>query len=203
MPTAKPPRGLVRLFKTQNDWAAWLEANHHGREGVWLRIGKIGSGLQSVSYAEAVEIALCYGWIDGQKAPENEKTWLQRFIPRSEKSIWSKINRGKAEALIKSRRMKPPGMAAVERAKANGCWDAAYDAPSRATVPRDFEAALDQNPKARKFFAELDSANRYAILFRLQTAKKPETRIRKIQQFVDMLKQGKAIHPVRARRSGK
>jgi uncharacterized protein YdeI (YjbR/CyaY-like superfamily) len=142
-------------------------------------------------------------WLDRwPKAPENDKTWLQRFIPRSEKSIWSKINRDKAEALIKSGRMKPSGVAAVARAKANGCWDAAYDAPSRATVPPDLEAALDQNPKAKKFFAELDRANRYAILFRVQTAKKPETRTRKIQEFVNMLKQGKAIHPIRARRSG-
>lgn len=203
MPGAKLSPGPVRLFKSQNDWDAWLEKNHERREGLWVRIAKKGSGLPSVTYAEALETALCYGWIDGQKAPENENTWLQRFVPRCEKSIWSKINREKAEALIRCGRMKEAGLAALERAKANGCWDAAYDAPSRATVPNDLQAALDENPKAKSFFAELDGANRYAILFRIQRAKKAETRARKIQEFIDMLRRHESIHPRRAKRSSK
>jgi len=203
MPSAKPSPGLVRLFQTQNDWAEWLEKNHQQPEGLWLRIAKKDSRIKSVSYAEALEIALCFGWIDGQKKPENDKTWLQRFVPRSEKSIWSKINREKAEALIKSGRMRPAGLKAVECAKANGRWEAAYDSFSRASVPQDLQTALDQHPKAKAFFAELDSANRYAILFRIQTAKKSETRARKIQEFINMLKRHETIHPRRSRRSAK
>lgn len=148
-----------------------------------------------MSYSEALESALCYGWIDGQKRPENEKTWLQRFVPRSEKSIWSKINREKAEVFIKNGRMTPVGREAIERAKANGRWTAAYDSPSRATVPVDLQAALDANAPAKSFFEALDRANRYAILFRIQTVKKAETRVRKIQQFVEMLANHEKIHP--------
>ncbi|HZR65935.1 MAG TPA: YdeI/OmpD-associated family protein [Terriglobales bacterium] len=186
-----------RLFKDQNDWAQWMEKNHDSHSGLWLRIGKKDSGVKSVTYAEALEIALCYGWIDGQKGPEDEKTWLQRFVPRSAKSIWSKINRERALTLMKNKRMKPSGLRAIEQAKANGRWEAAYDSPSRATVPKDFDIALSSNPKAKAFFATLDSANRYAILFRVQNAKKPETRVRKILEFVAMLERGGRIHPPR------
>jgi len=203
VPSAKPSLGLVRLFHTQNDWAEWLEKNPQQPEGLWLRIAKKASGMKSVSYAEALEIALCFGWIDGQKKPENDKTWLQRFVPRSDKSIWSKINREKAEALIKSGRMRPAGLEAVHCAKANGRWDAAYDSSSRARIPEDLQTALDQHPKAKAFFAALDSANRYAILFRIQTAKKPETRARKIQEFIAMLKRRETIHPRRSSRPPK
>ena len=137
---------------------------------MWLRIGKKGSAVQSVSYPEALEAALCYGWIDGQKRPENDETWLQRFLPRSSRSIWSKINRDKAMSLVETGRMKPAGFEAIEQAKASGCWQRAYDPPSRATVPEDFEAALKSSPKAGAFFAAIDGANRYAILFVNQNA---------------------------------
>lgn len=193
----------VRLFRTQKDWAAWLEKNHRQNPGLWLRIAKKESGLRSVSYAEALEVALCYGWIDAQKRPENEKTWLQRFVPRSGKSIWSKINCEKAQALIKSGRMTPAGMEAIEQAKANGRWESAYDSQSRATVPDDLKAALSSSPKAKSFFAELDSANRYAILFRIQNAKKAETRARKIREFVEMLEREERIHEPRRKSSSK
>jgi uncharacterized protein YdeI (YjbR/CyaY-like superfamily) len=162
---------------------------------VWLRIAKKGSGLQSLSYTEALDSALCYGWIDGQKRPQDERAWLQKFVPRSPRSVWSKINREKAEALIQSGRMTPAGLEAIEQAKANGCWKAAYDSPSRATVPPDFAAALNASPAAKATFQELDSANRYAMLFRIQTAKKTETRARKITEFIEMLRRGRSIHP--------
>jgi uncharacterized protein YdeI (YjbR/CyaY-like superfamily) len=185
----------IRLFKSKQDWAAWLEKNHRKSTGLWLRLAKKDSGLRSVSYKEALEVALCYGWIDGQKRPENEQTWLQRFLPRSRKSIWSKINREKALALMTSRQMKPAGLEAIENAKKNGRWDAAYDSPSSATVPSDFQAALDANPRAKAFFETLDRANRYAVLWRVQTVKKAETRARKIHQFIGMLERKEKIHP--------
>src|SRR6266702_2485215 len=177
----------VRLFKSKKDWAGWLEKNHGKSTGLWLRLAKKDSGLRYVSYKEALKVALCCGWIDGQKRPENEKTWLQRFVPRSNKSIWSKINREKALALMAGGEMKAAGLEAVENAKKNGRWDAAYDSPSGATVPGDFKAALDANPRAAAFFKTLDRANRYAVLWRIQTVKKAETRARKIEQFVGML----------------
>jgi uncharacterized protein YdeI (YjbR/CyaY-like superfamily) len=193
----------IRLFRDQSGWAAWLEKNHREHSGIWLRIAKKNSGLRSVSYAEALEIALCYGWIDGQKRPENEQTWLQRFLPRSPKSIWSKINREKALALIEREKMRPAGLAAIEQAKANGRWDAAYDSPSRATVPEDFQSALEKSAKAKDFFAELNGANRYAILFRIQNAKKAETRARKIHEFIAMLERHERIHEPRRKSSRK
>ena len=184
----------VRLFKSQEDWDEWLEKNQGKSAGLWLRLAKKDSGLLSVSYKEALEVALCYGWIDGQKRPENEKTWLQRFVPRSNKSIWSKINRENALALIASGEMKAAGLEAIENAKKNGRWDAAYDSPSRATVPSDFQAALDGNARAKAFFEILDRANRYAVLWRIQTVKKAETRARKIREFIGMLERGEKIH---------
>lgn len=182
------------LFPRQKDWADWLQKNHVKSLGVWLRLAKKTSGFRSVCYAEALETALCYGWIDGQKKSYDESWWLQKFTPRGAKSIWSKINKGKAEDLIKSRRMKPAGLQAVERAKQDGRWDAAYDSPSGATVPADFQARLNKSAKAKGFFATLDSANRYAILFRLQTAKKAETRARRIEQFIEMLERKEKLH---------
>jgi uncharacterized protein YdeI (YjbR/CyaY-like superfamily) len=137
---------------------------------------------------------LCYGWIDGQKRPENEDSWLQRFLPRSARSVWSKINREKALALIASGRMKPAGLAAIENAKRAGRWEAAYDSPSRAVVPDDFQAALEASPRAKAFFETLDRANRYALLWRIQTVKRPETRARKIAEFVAMLERKEKIH---------
>jgi uncharacterized protein YdeI (YjbR/CyaY-like superfamily) len=151
--------------------------------------------LRSVSYKEALEVALCYGWIDGHKRPESEQTWLQRFVARSSKSMWSKINREKALAMIASGEMKAAGLEAIENAKKNGRWEAAYDSPSGATVPTDFQAALDANPRAAAFFKTLDRANRYAVLWRIQTVKKAETRTRKIEQFIAMLEVEEKIHP--------
>ena len=173
----------------------WLNKSHRTNTGLWLRIAKKSSDLPSVSYQEALEVALCYGWIDGQKKPESDETWLQRFLPRSTKSLWSKINREKALALIASGEMKPPGLAAIENAKKNGQWEAAYDSPSKATIHSDFQAALDAHPKAKAFFETIDRTNRYAVLWRIQTAKKPETRARKIEQYIAMLERGEKIHP--------
>ena len=193
-PRTKAAAAPKRLFKDQKAWAEWLEKNHSRTGGLWLRIAKKDSGLKSVSYQEALETALCYGWIDGQKLPENERTWLQRFLPRSDKSIWSKINCEKALALIQSGRMKAAGLQAIEHAKTNGRWDSAYDSPSRASIPEDFAAALGGHPRAKEFFENLDRANRYAILFRIQNVKKAETRARKIKQFIEMLECHEKIH---------
>jgi len=182
-------------FRAARSWETWLAKNHARSAGVWLRLAKKASGLESVSCAEALEVALCYGWIDGQKKPESATAWLQRFVPRTERSIWSRINREKAKALIAAGRMKPAGLAAIERARANGRWETAYDSHRSATVPADLQAELDRNPRAAKFFATLDRANRYAVLFRIQTARKPETRQRRISQFVAMLARGEKLHP--------
>jgi uncharacterized protein YdeI (YjbR/CyaY-like superfamily) len=192
---AKAPDGSpTRLFKSKDGWAVWLEKNHRKSSGLWLRLAKKGSGLQSVSYREALEAALCFGWIDGQKMPENERTWLQKFLPRSNKSIWSKINLEKAIALVASGEMKPAGLEAIDTAKKNGRWAAAYDSPSQAAVPDDFQAALTANPRAAAFFETLDRANRYAMLWRIQTVKKAETRARRIEHFIQMLARGEKVH---------
>jgi len=187
----------IRIFATQEAWAGWLEKNHRKSAGLWLRLAKKGSGLRSLNYSEALEAALCYGWIDGQKRGESDQAWLQRFLPRAAKSIWSKINREKATALIADGRMTAAGLEAVESARENGRWDAAYDSPRGARVPEDFQAALDENRRAREFFEALDGANRYAVLFRIQTVKKAETRTRKIREFVAMLERGERIHEPR------
>jgi uncharacterized protein YdeI (YjbR/CyaY-like superfamily) len=185
---------ITRLFKSQQAWALWLEKNHLKSAGLWLRLAKKDSALQSVSYKEAIEVALCYGWIDGQKRPENEQFWLQKFSPRSNGSVWSKINREKALALIAGGRMKPAGLEAIENARKNGRWESAYDSPSGATVPADLQAALESSPRAKAFFDTLDRANRYAILWRVQTVKTEKTRTRKIEQFIAMLEKGEKIH---------
>lgn len=187
------------MFSTASDWQAWLAENHQSSPGLWLRLAKKGSDLNSLTYSHALDVALCYGWIDGQKRAESTQSWLQRFLPRSQRSIWSKINRQKAEALIASGRMKAAGHAAIESAKRDGTWHAAYDSPKSATVPDDFQAALDASPRARGFFEVLDRANRYAILFRIQTVKKPETRARKIEEFIAMLKRREKIHEPRTK----
>jgi uncharacterized protein YdeI (YjbR/CyaY-like superfamily) len=161
---------------------------------VWLRLAKKASGIRSISYGEALEVALCFGWIDGQKKSADEHYWLQKFTPRSERSMWSKINREKALKLIEAGQMKPAGLKEIERAKANGRWDAAYDSSSKATVPSDFQAALDASARAGSFFATLDSRNRYAILFRIQNVKKAETRARRIEQFIEMLEKHRKIY---------
>lgn len=194
----------IRLFAAQAAWAEWLEKHHRESTGLWLRLAKKESGLRSVTYAEALEIALCYGWIDGQKRGESDEAWLQRFLPRSAKSIWSKINREKANALIASGQMKAAGLEAVECARKDGRWKAAYDSPKGAKVPEDFQAALDKNPRAREFFLSIDGANRYALLFRIQTVKKAEMRARKIAEFVEMLERNETIHePRKVRRQSR
>jgi len=176
------------------DWEAWLEEHHATESAVWLRLAKKGSGVAIITREEAVEIALCYGWIDGQARTQDEVYWLLRFTPRTRRSKWSQINREAAEALIRAGRMKPAGLAAVEAAKADGRWDAAYASPSRMEVPGDLQAALRRNPAAEEAFRELDSRNRYAILYRIHDAKKPETRARRIENFVDMLARGEKIY---------
>lgn len=182
-------------FETQREWETWLEQHHADTPGLWLKIAKKGTGAVSVSYAAALESALCYGWIDGQKAPLDEQYWLQRFTPRRPKSAWSKVNRKNAEALIAAGRMRVAGLRQIELAKVDGRWEAAYDAQSTVTVPPDFQSELDQHAEAREFFASLDSANRYAILYRIQTAKKPATRAARIQKLIEMLSQRQKIHP--------
>lgn len=185
----------IHHFQRQQDWTAWLNENHTSSPGVWLQLAKKGADVSSVSYDEAIEIALCFGWIDGQKQAHSDQFWLQKFTRRTDKSVWSKINRDKALALIKSKKMKPAGLKEIERAKLDGRWDAAYDSASKATVPSDFQSALDSNAGAKDFFGTLDSRNKYAVLFRIQTAKKAETRAKKISQFVLMLERHEKVHP--------
>jgi uncharacterized protein YdeI (YjbR/CyaY-like superfamily) len=184
----------VQSFASAGDWERWLHEHHAEAPGVWLRLAKKSSGITSVTYAEAVDVALCYGWIDGQARGVDDTWHLQKFTPRRAQSTWSKRNREKVAALIEAGRMQPAGLAEIERAKADGRWDAAYDAPSTATVPEDLQRELDANPAAAEFFATLNSQNRYAILHRIQTAKKPETRARRIAQFVDMLARGEKLY---------
>lgn len=181
-------------FESLAAWEAWLEENHASAKGLWLKIAKKGTGIASVDYAQALDGALCYGWIDGQKAALDDQYWLQKFTPRGSKSGWSKINCGKADALIAQGRMKPAGLKQVELAKADGRWDAAYESQSSSSIPEDFQHALDASPEARDFFNTLDSANRYAFLYRIQTAKKPETRAARIDKFIAMLVDHQKFH---------
>jgi uncharacterized protein YdeI (YjbR/CyaY-like superfamily) len=182
-------------FESQKDWAAWLAKNHATSSGVWLKLARKASGIKSVTYDEALEVALCYGWIDGQRKSHDETSFLQKFTPRGPRSIWSKINTEKAQRLIETGKMKPAGMKAVESAKEDGRWDAAYASQSKAVAPDDLQIALDRNAKAKAFFATLDSRNRYAILHRIHTAKKSETRAKRIEQFVRMLENKEKIYP--------
>jgi uncharacterized protein YdeI (YjbR/CyaY-like superfamily) len=184
----------ILLFASPAELEAWLEENHAAAGGIWLKIAKKGSGIESVTYAEALELALCFGWIDSQKRGFDEKHFLQRFTPRRPRGKWSQINREKAEGLIAAGAMRPAGLAEVEAAKADGRWDAAYAGQRTAEVPADLQLELDGNEAARKFFASLDSANRYAIVYRLEDAKKPETRKRRLRKFVAMLERGEKIH---------
>jgi uncharacterized protein YdeI (YjbR/CyaY-like superfamily) len=189
-------QSLPRLaFRDQQAWADWLQINHGTSSGLWIQLAKKGSAGRSLSYAEAVEVALCYGWIDGQSKGNNATSWLQKFTPRRKRSIWSKINREKAERLISEGRMQPAGLAEVGRARQDGRWEAAYDSPRVATVPADFQTALKNRPQASAFFGTLNSQNRFAILFRLQTAKKSGTRARRIEQFIRMLENHEKLYP--------
>jgi uncharacterized protein YdeI (YjbR/CyaY-like superfamily) len=183
-----------REFRTQAAWAKWLAAHHGDAEGVWLKFAKKGTGATTVTYDEALEVALCYGWIDTQVRRLDETYYLQRFTPRRARSKWSKRNTELATRLIESGAMQPPGLAEVERAKADGRWEAAYAGAATATVPEDLERALAANKRAREFFATLSSRNRYAILYRIQDTKRPETRARRIAQIVEMLARGETFH---------
>ncbi|NHC44290.1 YdeI/OmpD-associated family protein [Motilibacter aurantiacus] len=185
----------VLAFSDASAWEAWLEREHASQSGVWVQLAKKNSGIASVTYAEAVEGALCWGWIDGQSASLDEATWLQKFTPRRARSKWSKVNCERVEGLVAAGRMRAPGLAEIERAKADGRWDAAYDPPSTATVPEDLQAALDADPAVAAAFAALNASNRYAILHRLHDAKKPETRARRLAKFVAMLRAGETLHP--------
>lgn len=182
-------------FASTREWGDWLEANGATSRGLWLKIAKKGSGIETVSYAEALETALCHGWIDGQKGACDDRFWLQRFTRRGRRSKWSRVNRDKATELLAQGSLKPAGLAEVERAQGDGRWEAAYESQSRATVPADLQRELEANPAAKDFFATLDSANRYAILYRLEDAKMPETRARRLEQFVAMLSEGRKLHP--------
>jgi uncharacterized protein YdeI (YjbR/CyaY-like superfamily) len=185
----------VMSFETQHDWETWLKEHHTGTKGIWLKLAKKAAGTPSVSYAEALDSALCYGWIDGQKASFDDQYWLQKFTPRGARSMWSKVNCDKATALIADGRMQPAGLRQVELARSDGRWEAAYESQSKITIPDDFQRELDQNQRAKEFFSTLDSANRYAVLFRIQTAKKPQTRSARIQKFIEMLSQHQKLHP--------
>jgi uncharacterized protein YdeI (YjbR/CyaY-like superfamily) len=182
-------------FGSQDAWECWLAENHATARGVWIKMAKKASGIESVTHAEALESALCYGWIDGQRRGLDERFFLQKFTPRSARSTWSRINRDKAEQLIATGRMQPAGLAEVERARADGRWEKAYEPQSTATVPNDLQRELDANPEARHFFETLDSRNRYAILYRLQSAKRPETRARRLAEFIAMLGEQRKHHP--------
>jgi uncharacterized protein YdeI (YjbR/CyaY-like superfamily) len=185
----------ILAFSSEAKWAAWLKKNHENSSGLWLKIAKKGSGLPSVSYDEALNVALRYGWIDGQKGKFDDDYWVQRFTPRRSRSKWSKINRTKATALIEAGQMEPAGLREVERAQADGRWDAAYEGQRTASVPPDLQQELDSNETARRFFESLSGVNRYAILYRIQDAKRPETRRRRIEKYIQMLSEGKTIHP--------
>jgi uncharacterized protein YdeI (YjbR/CyaY-like superfamily) len=185
----------VLAFSTAEEFEHWLEREHDSTPGVWIRFPRKGTDVASLTYEEAVGVALCFGWIDGQARSWDETAWLQRYTPRRKRSIWSQINRERVARLLEEGRMRAAGLAEVERAKADGRWDAAYAPPSTATVPPDLEAALTASPAAAEAFAGLDSRNRYSILHRLATAKRPETRARRVATFVAMLEQGELLHP--------
>ena len=189
-----PDEKPVLEFRHKSAWTKWLEKNHDKSSGVWIRLAKKNSGLRSISRSDALDVALCFGWIDGQGRSEGDETWLQKFTPRGKRSIWSKINRENVQRLIIAGEMRPPGAAEIERAKKDGRWDAAYDSPKSMTVPVELQAELEKNKKAKAFFETLNSQNRYAILFRIHTAKKAETKAKRIKQFVEMLERGEKIH---------
>jgi uncharacterized protein YdeI (YjbR/CyaY-like superfamily) len=188
--------GLPKVpFASAADWERWLEEHHSASGGVWIKMAKKDSGIDSVRYPEVLDCALCFGWIDGRREALDERYFLQRFTPRGPRSRWSRINRDKAERLIGQGRMRPAGLAEVQRAKADGRWEAAYEGQRSITVPEDLQRELDARPAAKAFFEGLSSRNRYAILYRLHDAKRPETRARRLEKFVAMLEAGEAIHP--------
>ena len=184
----------IILFARPPEFELWLEENHSSAKGLWVKIAKKRSGVQSVNYAEALELALCFGWIDSQKRGFDDRHFLQRFTPRRPRGRWSRINRDKAEALIVSGAMRPAGLAEVDAAKADGRWEAAYEGQRAAAVPDDLRRELEVNAAAAGFFATLSSANRYAIIYRLNDAGRVETRERRLRRFIGMLERGETIH---------
>jgi uncharacterized protein YdeI (YjbR/CyaY-like superfamily) len=175
------------------EWERWLEEHHDGARGVWLKFAKKGTGVTTVDYGGALEVALCFGWIDGQVARYDETYYLQRFTPRGPKSKWSQINRQKVEALIEQGRMRPAGQAAIDAAQADGRWDDAYAPASRITVPEDFQRALDANPQAEAFFATLTGSRRYAFLYRLHHVKRADARAKRIDDYIERLNAGRTL----------
>jgi uncharacterized protein YdeI (YjbR/CyaY-like superfamily) len=189
------PEPAVLVVDSAAEWERWLEANHGSTtEGVWLRLPHKKSTVPGPSYVEAVEVALCFGWIDGQGRGHDGSSSLQRFTPRRARSNWSRINTERAERLVAEGRMRPAGLAEIERAKADGRWAAAYDPPSKAEVPDDFLAELAKHPKAAAFYATLDRRNTYPIAYRLQTARTPATRAKRLQAIVEQLERGERFH---------
>lgn len=184
----------MHAFASAQELEAWLEREHAASDGIWIKFAKKGSGVASVTYPEAVEIGLCFGWIDSLTKSLDERFYIQKFTPRRARSKWSRVNRDKVEELARQGRMRPAGLAEVERAKADGRWEAAYAPPASAEVPDDLQQALDANPKAAEFFAALNKSNRFAILYQLDDAKKPETRTRRLEKFVGMLERGEKLY---------
>ncbi len=190
-----PRTDPVVAFESPEAWEAWLAEHHATAGGVWVKMAKKATGIPTVTHQEALDVALCYGWIDGQRNRYDDQWFLQRFTPRRPRSNWSKINRDKVERLVAEGRMQPAGLREVERAQADGRWDAAYDPPSVAQVPDDLRRALDANRAAAAFFETLNSQNRFGILYQVQGAKRPETRARRIDKFVAMLAEGRKLYP--------
>ena len=191
--TGKDGKPILQLASPE-EWEAWLDAEHASSDGVWLKFAKKGSGVTTVVYAEALDVALCFGWIDSQAMTLDERFYLQKFTPRRSRSKWSKINVEKIEVLTKAGRMRPAGLEQVELAKADGRWDTAYSSPANVTEPPDLKKALKASPKAAEFWANLNKSNRYAVIFQLEDAKKPETRERRLAKFIGMLERGEKFH---------
>lgn len=202
MSVRKMKTGLpIIAFASSSDWESWLSGQPRASKGLWLKLAKKHSGIPSVSRQEAIDGALCYGWIDGQLDKFDELYWLVRFTPRSPRSKWSQVNQVRAQELIDKERMTAAGLKEVNRAKIDGRWKAAYAPQSKAVVPDDLQIALERNPRAKLFFSKLDSANRYAILYRVQDAKKAETRAARIKKYVQMLAHQETIHPIKAKKT--
>jgi len=189
-----PPGGEIVRFASADEFEEWLEANHEKHQGVWLEIAKKHAPERSITYGEAVDLALCFGWIDGQKAASDDLHWLQRFTPRTRQSRWSQVNREKAEALRAQGRMRPAGHAEIQRAQTDGRWESAYAGQGAATVPEDLQSELDNDPEAAAAFSQLNRQNRYSIIWRINDAKRPETRSRRIAKYLNMLREGQRIH---------
>ena len=201
MPKLKPAPEMdlpVKPFKTQAAWETWLDANHAKSPGIWLRFAKKASGIESIDYPQALDVALCYGWIDGQRRSLDAESFLQRFTPRTPKSLWSKINTQKVAVLIDAGRMRAAGHAAIESAKASGRWESAYQSWSNSEVPPELQAGLDKNKKAKAFFETLKGRERYSLIFRVQTAKKPETKAKRVAEFVARLARGETFGSLEA-----